>query len=434
MIASFKGLEVAVALDWRTLSKDRSVIKAAAEGSGKTHGIVLRRKDLAKKGAPEHAAFGLADDTRPIPSAAAWIAKSIPLENFFYADRTDSGQIWVCVIQDGVPFPGTDALVDEETARLMALQFLADPAFKLVSSLPIHPDAKPECEFGKMVVGKPEKLSKLTGGIPKSSRFALMAAATVGLLYFGHQTFDGYQKTAKLRALSSQQAEQERAQREAWEAKKRNAIKEAEQLMVDDVFSTPSTHDMISAWMNTIYSLPLVVDGWIFDSAKCKRDECETLWKRKWINTAASFRDEAGRVTGAEPEFRAAGTEAIIVLPVVQVPSRVGGVGLLKSNKEAMIELLSAGQSIELVGVKMVARDAVERKLPVRSLDNAVVQEEVVLPWRVGTLTVDGSHYYELGAIMTAMTQPYAAAKSIHVENVGSEKQTIKMEMTYATK
>lgn len=428
MIISFKGTEVYGHLDWRLLEDaNRKDIRKLFDDNGVTHGVVIGEPKAAA------VAVGLCKDKYVGVSAAGWLAQSFRGQNVVFADKTDRGDIWVCVIENGLPMSGMDFLCSYDEAERTVSMFADEKRFKVITSLEFS-DTEDRRRFNDVVTGRGPKITGKSG----LSREKLVRLGLIGILVCGiaggPSLYKSYQEGVIKKEREARMNEAKAAEREAREARRKAAIQKAEADIVYGVLNTPSSYAMIDSWLSTVYAIPLFVAGWEFSGVKCSPASCSTTWKRVTYTTATDFKREISAINSGDVVFNKEGNEAMIDFAVVAPPNRAGIADDIPQGEGARLVLLTAIQKTELAGVAGTVGDAQTSTVPIMGADGAVIEENLQLPWKTGTVSLKLNRYFELGAPAITFNQEYVAPTTLVIEGISKQTQNITLEMKYVVK
>src|SRR5260363_9129 len=83
----------------------------------------------------------------------------------------------------------------------------------------------------------------------------------------------------------------------------------------------PSVENFLTGCLNAVYTLPLVIRGWTFETARCTAPRIEAVYARSGRATVHDFMDGACAHFESEPVIHGGGERASCVYPLTPIPS-----------------------------------------------------------------------------------------------------------------
>lgn len=424
--------KVAVGLVWRALpglsSQSKEVAQYASE-LGMRHGVVVDSDDLTL--------VGLSSLTEKLPSGAAWVAAGSKGESIVLLEPVGESHCWVCAVRNGCPQPDFDIVVpiDEVPAALDRLAGIS--AFKVATK---HFDgADLDIDFDEIIKGKKPNHVRQLIGIPKSVK--LTAGVIIGIGALGSVWYTYSEEQARLKAqaeLAAFENQNALAAKQTAEAQRQAAIKAAEDVIRAAVTSAPSAQDSVNSWLDAIEPLPVIAASWKIKSIDCALAACNVVWARHKTGTTEGFMALAKANGWKITNYGI--NELSITLPV-SIPARNGDPHAVPSEADAKPALLTTMQTLALIGIDGVIKEATAPVAPSQPASSSSPQppnpapatppSDFTSPWRIGDLSLTGKRFFEIRGIPEYLNRDHISLGSL---KFNGDTNAWTMEGKYAVK
>jgi len=424
--------KVAVGLTWRALpglsSQSKEIAQYASE-LGMRHGVVVESDDSTL--------VGLSPLTEKLPSGAAWVAAGSKGESIVLLEPVGDSHCWVCAVRNGCPQPEFDIVlpIDEVPGALDRLAGIS--AFKVATR---HFDgADLDIDFEGIIEGKKANQVRQLIGIPKSVKLAI--GGVIGVTVLGAVWYNYSEEQAKLQAqadLAAFENQNAQAAKQSAEAQRQMAIKAIEDTVRAVVTSAPSAQDSVSSWLDVIGPLPMIAASWKIKNIDCALTSCNVLWTRHKTGTTEGFMALAKANGWKITNYGI--NDLSITLPVT-IPARNGDPHAVPSESVTKPALLTSMQTLALIGIDGVIKDATEpaaaiQPAPANSTqapNGAPVTSPAgfTSPWRIGDLSLTGKRFFEIRGIPEYLNRDHISIGSL---KFNGDTNVWTMEGKYAVK
>lgn len=348
-VVAVNGRQFVSGMYWQPLSRSRGYIAEARE-IGKREGmdIVAIRESVprqagfvakgqgALKGMYSLAAV-LASEFEAMGGRACLAAFEVDPDDDLYG---------LVAVNDGAIMPGADIIGGRELIlRKLREQFNQLPNWDRVYSPPSFGFGGDQLDLKQTLVParlkREHRLRPLAFGLTANDWALSGVAVTVLVFGLGGWWYWRAQQAAEAAEAEARAAAERRAEIARLNA---NAKREVNQQSLDHPWSKqPAVEDMVRGCLDSIYPLPLVIEGWLLRQAKCTGSVLSVAYDRKDGGTVAEFLVAARRWFPTAPTVSDAGDGAAIDVPM---ELRVGGDDPLRPAAEATADLLSHFQRI----------------------------------------------------------------------------------------
>jgi len=383
-IIKMENTQVILGLEWflldardgkdKPLPERRAVQKVLKENAGVKAGVVVRSADTAvlglmpkghkKPSVPSGAAL-LAFASQDAQGRSTGQSSSIEDTQWMVVERLGDDEFWLVDLRDGVVVPGADFVGSLDKVRQYMDEMLQDPGFKVFSTDPeiqhiaehratiIHKDAATLISD----IEKPARgnLKTLSGLDPTMLAVIVAFALAVGG-FFGYDYFSKMQKERQLReqaaARQSEEAQRLKKETDDYVANVKTAILTALDAGVEGVntaLQTPSSREVLGAWVSLIENVPVNHSGWTTERVECLMETPEKPLCTVYIRRGPSG---INRILLEDyPDVQLNGDEGSYVVRGPDLTPRGADWNQLDSAHGFMMGLVSDLQFIQVAGL-----------------------------------------------------------------------------------
>ncbi|MFK4705829.1 hypothetical protein ABIC83_002668 [Roseateles asaccharophilus] len=429
---------VAVGLDWRALdgsTSQRKEIATLVKSEGVKFGCVIDDEDAGIT------IVGLDhDQSEGQACGAAWLAAAVGRIPAILVEPISDTHLWICAVRAGMPVQGLDVIVEvaDLHARLHDFQ-LQNTDAKIISSLDsldvAYGDGVSPESFAELVanVAAP-KVVRISGVNPKLVGVVGLALVAVACWY-GYDVYTTQQVQAQARArLAQLNSDQARDAAAAQEKARQVFLAQAESVIRKAVLEQPGVDAVVSSVFAEVDSKPLTLGSWSLVSFDCDSRVCHINWKRLPGSTMLIFM-KAAEAKGWIVE-RVSGNDAVTGHPVSPEPRSLG-VDRLDEVAPFLAALESRLQEASALNLRYEVSkpETIDKMMNLPPADPkagpAGQPAQQPLPYRVGTVKVQGTKLFELRELPNFIAHPGLGVKRISFDVKSGEWI---LEMNYATR
>lgn len=354
-IVPINGRQFVAGLFWQPLTRPRAYMKEARE-IGKREGmdiVAIRHSVIMQAGFVAKNQGVL----KGMYSLAASLASQLG-NSWLGVFEIDEDQFALVAVHDGAIVPGCDLIGDrDEISNKLRVVYNYFNWEKVYAPASFEFGGEP-LDIKKLLhpsnLKKENQLRPLTFGLsPKE--WGIAAAVLVLVLggLFGYAEWMKYQeKQRREAAIRAEQAR--RAELEKLNAK---AKQEMTQKALDHPWAKqPAPEDFARECVTTIYGLQLVVEGWVFQEAKCTVTGVKAVYKRKDGTSINEFLDGAKRAFTVPPAIASDGDSGSLTFPLEM---KYGGDDPLRPVDVATSDFSSQLQKLG-IAIKLTERPVVQ--------------------------------------------------------------------------
>lgn len=430
-VVTIGNRKVVAGLIWKALPGISSQSKEIAQYTselGMRHGVVVSSDDSAL--------IGLCHLSEKLPSGAAWVAAGSKGESIVLLEPVGETHCWVCAVRNGCPQPDFDIVlpIEEVPAALDRLASISN--FKVATK---HFDgADIEVDFESIIEGKKPVYVRQLIGTPKPVKIAIGACVGSFVLMYAWYTHSQEQSRLKAQAdLDAYAAQSAIAEKQAAEAQRLAAIKALEESVRSTVTSAPSVQDAVNSWLSVIEPLPMIASSWQIKSIDCGVVECKVVWSRHKTGTTNGFMSLAESNGWKVTTY---GLNEITISLPVSIPARNGDPYAVPTEAISKPAMLTALQTLALIGIEGAAKDAVEPVAATPATPASGVAPTVpapapipgfTSPWRVGAISLSGKRFFEIRGVPEYIDRDHISISSL---KFNGDSSNWSMEGKYAVK
>lgn len=464
---------IAVDVDWNALDVDRikDDLKSQRE-SGNKNGIIIKCKDSGES----TAVVGIVPEKMKTPSGAAWLAASNQkfnkkpsnfnsekyrfnedsegdFKNWFVVFKTeennDTENLWLCVIENGVPKVTFDKICDINTVFQDLTTFFSNSeneenGYILITDLENSPEITGAIEaldkmeyvftnFERLVKGVPVKYKPtvLAASIdPRIILGVLLAAAAFGA-YYAYQVWDEErEQNAALLASQAQrqQSEQQKLQLQAkYEKDKQKVVEETVKKANDtlnQLISVGTPKLTVDSWLSLVNKIPLTHTGWKMSQVSCGLTDnipaCKIDLERGDIGINRTLLQDF-------PDVQINGDKASYTLTGDPIDFAKRNYETLPNSKIFTMETLSNLQEVKFSEVKHAVESSNEitQTITLPAPPVGITQEMTIPPIKMGIAAggvhIEGTGIWQLPGISAVMNDPSLIVSSLTITTGGDD-------------
>lgn len=226
---------------------------------------------------------------------------------------TDEDRYALVAVHQGAVLPGCDQVGSAEDTHKKVAQLLGSTiAFKHLYLPKEFNRGGEDLDVASLLQPKNLKrqyrLRHLAFGLSKDEWIRVgLAGAVIGAGLFGWHQWDLHQKNLAIAAAKQRQVELD-----ALNA--RSGLEQTAKALEHPWAKRPGLEDFISGCNGGINTLPLSIEGWVFDSAKCDGEKIISTYKRTENSTASGLIEAVKNHFADEPAFFDAGNTATLLV------------------------------------------------------------------------------------------------------------------------
>jgi hypothetical protein len=475
-IFAIDGKKLALELDWNVLSGDnqrKAIRQLLAEEAhqGVKRGIILRNEGQE--------VVGLVGplDKGSEPSAAAWLAQANRLQNEELRNANEDKVVeqnwivieslgplengeegfWFSVIQDGLPLPGADVIINWDDLTDTLSRFLAERDFYTVYARDqriinaFQGQGNLHARGFWEIVGdvKFRKRPRLLTGVDPKIWAGLAVFIILGLAWWGYDQYDKSRRLAESQAATSaanaQAAQAAQAAKVAYRHEVEKTIEATFAAGLADINGSLVQGDPVStleAWGAIIGQIPLAHAGWQMSGVQCdvnaRIPECTVRLTRGSYGINRTLVQQF-------PEVQLDGDNAFYVIRGAQLPERDNHVQNIVGGRTLSLGLFSDLQVLRLTGIQhqiAPSSDIVKViTLPKKSgpgLPSAHKKKEAATTYQIqygvgsGSLSLSGDQMWQFRDLAPVLESPALVIKGMTLTITPSTLATSPWTLSFA--